>query len=298
MSASLHRDPTNTFVRARDDPPRTRDASRTVYACRDRKTGRPASWFVYPYDPLDTDQERTANRRADLLRSLRHPQIARYDAVWINRESGEINAICQTGPHGTLRDYRKTIASGPSSKQTRILAGDVLSALEYLHGCDPVVIYRNLRSDTVAVESPESFKLFDFSNSLRSTTDGSGAVTAIGATAYMAPEMFDVFDGSRTSYDFAADIYAFGMMLAEWDTGKRPYEECASPAQILKHCSRGTLPRIVGEVKDQGLRDVVLACASRDPQVRPSIEALAAVFASSDLSTLTSHRPTPPRTWV
>lgn len=279
----LCRDPTNTFVRDRRERPIARDETRSIFECRDRSTGGLSCWFVYGYDPNVAEQADLASRRADFLRSLRHPNVATQRVVWVNRAKGEVNSICEFSPAGTLRDHRKTLHASPTMAQTHNLAMDVLSALDYLHAREPRVLYRNLRSDSVLVAAPGSFKLFDFSLAVRSSDDSAVAVTAVGSTAYMAPEIFEVFSGARPAYDAAADVYAFGMLLAEWYTGKRPYEECVNPAQILRQCARGMPPRMISEIGDKYLREVIIACTARNPADRPGVNELLADFGGQSI---------------
>lgn len=53
-------------------------------------------------------------------------------------------------------------------------------------------------------------------------------MTCLGTPEFMAPELYE------ENYDEKVDIYAFGMAILEMVTGRMPYSDCISAAQIYR----------------------------------------------------------------
>uniref|UniRef100_H3G576 Protein kinase domain-containing protein n=1 Tax=Phytophthora ramorum TaxID=164328 RepID=H3G576_PHYRM len=89
-------------------------------------------------------------------------------------------------------------------------------ALGYLHACTPPVIHRDLKSNNVLLTDKLEPKVIDFgvSRGLVDLTMTAG----VGTPYWTAPE---ILEGKR--YTEKADIYSFGVVLSELDTGKIPY---------------------------------------------------------------------------
>ncbi|PWA47707.1 concanavalin A-like lectin/glucanase domain, Serine/threonine-protein kinase Mps1 [Artemisia annua] len=102
----------------------------------------------------------------------------------------------------------------------QILAG-VASALNYLHyEYDQKVVHRDIKASNIMLDSHFNARLGDFGlaraldNEKTSYAEAEGVIGTIG---YIAPECF--LTGKATQY---SDIYAFGALLIEVVSGKRP----------------------------------------------------------------------------
>ena len=70
----------------------------------------------------------------------------------------------------------------------------------------------------------------------------------VGTVTFMAPEVMaytpygDPFVGALVDYTFAADVYSLGVLLWTIATLRRPYEQAASVADVVRLVKAGTRP--------------------------------------------------------
>eukprot|EP01032_Pedospumella_encystans_P036316 gene36316-41091_t len=116
----------------------------------------------------------------------------------------EIMIVTEPYERGTLRSLLKKSLDW----QTKItLARDVARAISFLH--DKSVIHGDIRISTILVNDQNQAKLVDFAHLCgeRSRLETRTFNTTKGTVA-LSPEM-----ARNHMYDFAADVYAFGMLL-------------------------------------------------------------------------------------
>ena len=153
---------------------------------------------------------------------------------------------------------------------------DILSALEHLHGLDPVVIHRDLKPANILV-TPHALKLIDFGLSKRTPReDGSPLGRSswrhtcnIGTPRYMAPEVLDsVCAGQHSSVIFSiytekADIYSGALVLWYLLTGMLP--NCK-----VRQDRRARPPLEPAMRRWPALARLVERMWEHDPEMRPS----------------------------
>jgi eukaryotic-like serine/threonine-protein kinase len=107
--------------------------------------------------------------------------------------------------------------------------------------------------------------LSDFNLSLDTKLYTSASAARIGGTlGYMAPEHLDAFQGGARPVDARSDLYAFGIILFELLTGRRPFTLPRGPLQIvltemrtdrlqarpgLRSCNRAVSPAVEAIVR-------------------------------------------------
>jgi len=199
-----------------------------VYRARDTRLGRDVALKVLP-DAFAHDAERLARfeREARTLAALNHPHIAHIYGV----EDRALVMELVDGP--TLADV---IRRGPLPiDETIAVARQIADALEAAH--DLGIIHRDLKPANVKVRPDGTVKVLDFGlakalerDPVGSATGASDSPTAtspamtgqgviLGTAAYMAPEQ-----ARGRPLDRRADIWAFGCVLYEMLTGRRPFE--------------------------------------------------------------------------
>ncbi|KAJ8773931.1 hypothetical protein K2173_009362 [Erythroxylum novogranatense] len=184
--------------------------------------------------------------------------------------------------HGSLESQLHGSTKGSMlSWQLRMkIAVDVARGLEYLHEhCHPPIVLRDLKSSNILLDSNFNAKLSDFGLAVPSGIH-SNNIKLSGTSGYVAPEY--LLDGTLTD---KSDVYAFGVVLLELLTGKKPVEK-ASPGSVSLVTwamplltNRSKLPTIV----DPAIREtmelkhlyqvaaVAVLCVQQEPSYRPLI---------------------------
>lgn len=209
-----------------------------VFRARDTNLERDVAIKVLP-ERWAADPERLARfrREAQILASLNHPNIAQIYGVETAVGAAEPARATTTalvmelvqGP--TLAEH---IALGPLSVRDALgIARQIADALDAAH--ERGVIHRDLKPANVKVREDGTVKVLDFGlakavpsvaslspAASASPTITSPAMTALGivlgTAAYMSPEQ-----ARGRVVDKRTDIWAFGCILFETLTGRRPF---------------------------------------------------------------------------
>ncbi|EQC26326.1 TKL protein kinase, variant [Saprolegnia diclina VS20] len=118
---------------------------------------------------------------------------------------------------GNLRQYLDKKRKGEPTEvdySTLDIAWVIANGLADLHRNG--YVHRDLKSLNVLLSSKNYIKVADFGLTKEFQLD---MTTFVGTPAWTAPEVFE----SGATYDFAADIYSFGVILTELDSLQVPY---------------------------------------------------------------------------
>ncbi|CAK4632042.1 unnamed protein product [Aphanomyces euteiches] len=148
-------------------------------------------------------------------------------ASW-NKPS-DIVMVTEYMDKGDLRNFLQATTPATLAWRDKLnVALSVGHALVYLHSLDLKVIHSDLKSRNVLLNSAMHAKLTDFGVS-REFDDIETLTAGVGTYRWMAPEVLQ--DGHYTE---SADIYSFGVILAELSTHLIPYQD-------LKNAQRQSL---------------------------------------------------------
>ncbi|MEV0348750.1 serine/threonine-protein kinase [Nonomuraea sp. NPDC050680] len=152
---------------------------------------------------------------------------------------------------------------GPlSGSDLEALAVGIATALGAIHGAG--VVHRDLKPSNVLL-SPLGPRVIDFGIAQLVEADSQASQAILGTPAFMAPEQV-----RGEPLGPAADVYAWGGVIAFAGTGRLPFGG-GSPAEVLyRIVNEG--PRLDG--LDAGMRDVVERAMARDPRLRPTARQL------------------------
>ena len=205
-----------------------------VYRARDTKLNRDVALKVLP-DLFAADADRLARftREAQTLASLNHPNIAHIHGL---EESGSVRALVMELVEG--EDLSLRIARGAVPVDEALpIAKQIADALEAAH--QQGIIHRDLKPANIKLRPDGTVKVLDFglakalapeqgpasgaplshSPTITSPAMLTGLGIVLGTAAYMAPEQAKGREADKRS-----DIWAFGCVLYEMLTGRRPFD--------------------------------------------------------------------------
>lgn len=106
---------------------------------------------------------------------------------------------------------------------------NVASALLYLHEqWEHVVLHRDVKASNVLLDGDMSGRLGDFGLAKLYEHDAILSTTrVVGTLGYLAPELM------QTGKAAAADVFAFGVLVLEVVSGRRPIEPRAVPEELV-----------------------------------------------------------------
>ncbi|MGH9175341.1 MAG: protein kinase domain-containing protein, partial [Vicinamibacterales bacterium] len=201
-----------------------------VWRATDRTLGRDVAIKVLP-TTVGADASRLTRfeREAKLLAALNHPNIA---AIYSVHEHGGVRFLAMEYVEGD--DLAVRIAGGALSiDQVISIARQIAEGLEEAH--EKGIVHRDLKPSNVKLKPDGKVKVLDFGlakafagDTPRGLTDptrnddASGVTTragvVIGTAAYMPPEQ-----ARGLPVDKRADNWAFGVLLFEMLSGRRPF---------------------------------------------------------------------------
>ncbi|SEG65376.1 Serine/threonine protein kinase [Nonomuraea solani] len=153
---------------------------------------------------------------------------------------------------------------GPlSGGNLEALAVGIATALSAIHGAG--VIHRDLKPSNVLL-SPLGPRVIDFGIAQIVANDGLASQAILGTPAFMAPEQV-----TGEPLTPAADVFAWGALIAFAGTGRLPFGQGSSEALYrIVHEE----PRLDG--LDEGIRELVGRALAKDPRRRPTAQQLLA----------------------
>ena len=202
-----------------------------VFRARDIDLGRDVALKLLPAE-FASDPERLARfeREARTLASLNHPHIAQIYGV---AAADGVRAIVMELVDG--EDLAERLRRGRLPLDEALAAArQVAEALEAAHNAG--VVHRDLKPANIRVKPDGTVKVLDFGLAkLAGTDEGASAADSrnsptmtspvmtragviLGTAAYMSPEQ-----AKGRAVDKRADVWAFGCVLFELLTGRRPF---------------------------------------------------------------------------
>jgi serine/threonine-protein kinase len=246
-----------------------------VYQATDTKLNRQVALKILP-EAFASDPDRLARfqREAQVLASLNHPNIAAIHGLEDSEGTKALVLELVEGP--TLADR---IAQGPIPIDEALpIAKQMAEALEAAH--EAGVIHRDLKPANIKVKGDGTVKVLDFglakafqpdasdaSMSMSPTISLTAAATqmgmVIGTAAYMAPEQ-----ARGKVVDKRADIFAFGVVLYEMVTGRRPFQGEDVSLTLAAVMTFEPDLDLLPETLSPTLKTYLLRCLAKDPKER------------------------------
>ncbi|XP_075437242.1 nuclear receptor-binding protein 2 isoform X1 [Ascaphus truei] len=222
-----------------------------------------------------------------------HPNVVKFHKYWLDvkETSARVVFITEYVSSGSLRQFLKKTKKNRKTMNARAWkrwCTQILSALSYLHSCDPPIIHGNLTNETIFIQHNGLIKIGSvwhrvFAHELPVPDDLRTPLKIQReehrTLHFFPPEYGYVEDGT------AVDIFSFGM--------------CALEMAVLEIHSNGdtkvseeNISRAVLALEDPNMKEFVLQCLSTRPDQRPSAHNLLfhrVLFEVHSLKLLTAH---------
>lgn len=160
--------------------------------------------------------------------------------------------------------------SGTTELPAKVLfAIDIAEALVYLHTCAEPIVHGDVQAQSVLLSHEWEAKLTGFrakASSQEQVAELLNVTAAPGAVAWTAPEIL-----KHEAHGVQADIYAFGVLLAELDACANPYASSGlSNAQIALAVTSEELKPTFSSDCPQEVVDIAMACLRTNAVDRPT----------------------------
>ncbi|KAJ4979142.1 hypothetical protein NE237_009922 [Protea cynaroides] len=227
---------------------------------------------------------------------LRHPNI--ITLLGYCMEHGQHLLVYEYVRNLSLDDILHSAAYTPLSWSLRVrIALGIARALDYLHtSCFPPCPHCNLKAADILLDDDLMPRLCDCGLAiLRSFTSNTvklkASEMAISCTGYIAPE-----HGQSRVDNRKSDIYAFGVLLLELLTGRKPFDNSRSSEEqcLVKWASLHlhdnmpleemvdpTIKRVFSSKALARLVDIISLCIQPDPEFRPPMSEIVDSLVSS-----------------
>ena len=201
-------------------------------------------------------------RELEIIATIRHPNIVQtFEIIHINFMT-YITMEC--AKRGDLLEFIH-LKGILKEDECRSKIGQVLSAVEYLHGKS--IVHRDLKCENILIGSDETLKLADFGFA-REFLDDDLSETFCGSPAYAAPE---IIQGIPYNCKLS-DIWSCGVILFTMSIGCMPFRDHNLRTLLTDQKAPLDIPRSVQSKTSQHLIDFLKRLMTFDHERRLPVE--------------------------
>ncbi|MEU4526608.1 protein kinase [Micromonospora ureilytica] len=236
----------------------------TVFLARSPQGRRVAVKVVRP--ELSHDEEFRGRFRSEVNRARQVPPFCTAEVLDADPDHDPPYLVVEYVEGPSLAQVVRE--QGPlGAAQLHSIAVGVATALTAIHGAG--VIHRDLKPANVLV-APGGIKVIDFgiARAFEATSQHTRTNHMVGTVSYMAPERFDTTSGRPVGP--AADIFAWGALVANAATGRSPFGGDSATATAMRILTQP--PDLTG--LGGPLRELVSRTLEKDPAARPTAREL------------------------
>ncbi|XP_074640606.1 nuclear receptor-binding protein-like [Tubulanus polymorphus] len=221
----------------------------------------------------------------DNLIQLEHPNIVKFHKYWTDKtmtDKPRVIFITEYMSSGSLKQFlKKTKKNAKTLKAWHRWTTQILSALSYLHSCDPPIIHGNLSCDTIFIQHNGLIKIGSVApdaihNHVKTCRSSAKNIY------YIAPEY-----GGSAPVTTAVDIYSFGICALEMAT-----LHIHGNGDGGGYVTEDSIIKTLDLIDDPSKRDFIAKCLSREPGKRPTARDLLfhpVLFEVHSLKILSAH---------
>ncbi|KAG6833014.1 hypothetical protein H0H87_012600 [Tephrocybe sp. NHM501043] len=231
----------------------------SVYRALNLNTGQMVAVKRIRLNGLKESEIETLMREVDLVKSLSHPSIVKYEGM--ARDADTLSIVLEYAENGSLGQTLKAFGK----LNERLVASYVVKILEglhYLHQSD--VVHCDLKAANILTTKNGNVKLSDFGVSLNLRAMEREIKDVAGTPNWMAPEVIELKGASTKS-----DIWSLACTVIELLTGRPPYADIANSMTVMYSIVEDDMPPLPPSCSPL-LRDFLTICFNKDPSRRPS----------------------------
>ncbi|KAL3640388.1 hypothetical protein CASFOL_015356 [Castilleja foliolosa] len=261
-------------------------------------------------DKEDKESSKAFCRELMIASSLHNPHIVPLVGFCIDADEG-LFLVYKYVSGGSLERFlhgkKRGVKNGHSlawSARYKVAIG-IAEAIEYLHnGMERCVVHRDIKPSNILLSSKKTPKLCDFG--LASWTPAPSVPflckTVKGTFGYLAPEYFQ-----KGKVSDKTDVYAFGVVLLELITGRKPIEPKRGPGEenlvlwAKPLLQQGSLEKLVDQrvkltrknsVQITQMIKAASACVRNEESHRPGIMEVVTILRGDESRGLVSRKKT------
>ncbi|MEH7436897.1 serine/threonine-protein kinase [Neobacillus drentensis] len=225
-----------------------------VYLAMDKRLNK--QWAVKEIEKRARDKNneviiQSAIDEANMIKKLDHPALPRIVDIIDN---GQVIFVIMDYIEG--EPLSKILDEYGAQPQELVIdwAKQLCEVLDYLHTCNPAIIYRDMKPGNVMLKPDGHLKLIDFGIAREYKEQNLADTVSLGTKGYAAPEQF----GGKGQTDARTDVYCLGVTLYHLVTGQNP---CEPPYELYP--IREWNPQLSG-----GLEKIIQKCTQLNPDDR------------------------------
>jgi serine/threonine protein kinase len=218
----------------------------TVYLTKDKRLNK--YWAVKEVNNSFRNQIDLL-AEPNILKQLNHSGIPKI--IDIFNENDNLYIVEDYIEGKNLEQYIKMNAN-ISDNTILSIASELCEILEYLHGLNPPIIYRDLKPQNIIISKGQQVTLVDFGISRVYKANQNMDTVAMGTKGYAAPEQYGI-----NQSDIRSDIYGLGAVMF-FIVNKRSPNSTDEPIQDESY-----RPEISKEI-----RDIIKRCTQIVPEYR------------------------------
>jgi serine/threonine protein kinase len=207
----------------------------------------------------------------NFIQKAQHEKLPKFYGVMISK-SNHLNLIFEYIKGDTLKDMLEKF----DDKQKFSSVMQLCEILEFLH--NKKLIHRDIKPANIMIEDGNNVRLIDFGISKIASKTQTFTKSAIGTTAYMAPECFDVdvemdpTNDKPIAISGKLDLWAVGTLVSElFSGGILPWsKKCKNVMSIEIQLVKKKAFPIPEEVTNELAIKIIKACTVIDPSERAS----------------------------
>ncbi|CAD6193867.1 unnamed protein product [Caenorhabditis auriculariae] len=251
----------------------------TVYLCwlqlSAYKSRRQVAVKMLQGHNMTTDDKVKFLREANLMQSLKHPNVVKIFGIAASREPFMI--VMEYYPNDSLENA--LTKGNPSEIDKLNFLFDAAKGLQYLH--EKSIIHRDIAARNCLLDADRRVMISDFglsvvdrcNNGVRERKGGRLPVRS------MAPETLKKF-----TYTKASDVYSYGAMMYEvYNQGREPFYNCQLQGNVLRRAiTNNKISLKIGNDCPDAMRILFKHCRNMDPTKRFTFAEIVEYLATED----------------